>query len=191
MQFGHHIRTATVLLATALAPVAAQAVTISFASFEDEVVFLVNVQRAAVGLGALSMDTRLAAAAEAHSIDMATNGCFDHNSCNGGDWATRIFSFYPNATIGENIAAGYLTAASVVDGWMNSPGHKANILSAAYQGIGVGYYTLAGSPYTHYWTQDFGSLTPLAAVPEPESYAMLLAGLGLIGAIARRRSLSK
>ncbi len=178
---------AALVAAAALAPAAAQAVTISFASFEDEVVFLVNIQRAAVGLAALGMDTRLAAAAEAHSIDMATNDCFQHNSCNGGDWATRVFSYYPSAGIGENVAAGYTTAASVVDGWMNSPGHKANILNASYQGIGVGYYALAGSDYTHYWTQDFGTLTPLAAVPEPGSYAMLLAGLGLIGAIAHRR----
>lgn len=154
--------------------------------FEQQVLQLVNAERAAVGLSSLQFDIRLQSAAEAHSIDMATNNCFSHNSCDGTNWATRVYSYYPMAGIGENIAAGYTTAASVVNGWMNSPGHKANILDASYKSIGIGYYALAGSTYGTYWTQDFGTLSALP-VPEPENYAMLLLGLGMIGAVAKRR----
>ena len=67
---------------------------------------------------------------------------------------------------------------------MNSPGHRANILSADYKAIGVGYYKLDTSSYRHYWTQDFGTLAP---VPEPTTYGLLLAGLGLITLAARRK----
>lgn len=168
----------------AMAVVAAPVVTID--AFEADVLSLVNIERAKEGLSALAFDVRLQAAAEAHSLDMATNGCFSHTSCNGTDFATRVYSYYPRAGIGENIAAGHLTPASVVDAWMKSPGHKANILGGTYKGIGIGYIYQPGTTYGTYWTQDFGTLTALP-VPEPENYAMLLAGLGVLGAVARRR----
>lgn len=154
------------------------------ASFEDQVIALVNGIRSDAGLGLLLEDARLTAAARAHSLDMATNGCFSHDSCDGTTWDDRLFTYYPLAGIGENIAAGYATPASVVDAWMNSTGHRANILNASWQGIGVGYVSATGSAYGSYWTQDFGTLAP---VPEPETWALLLAGLGLMGAITRRR----
>ena len=61
-----------------------------------------------------------------------------------------------NTNKGENIAAGQSTAALVMGAWKASPGHDANMLSAAYKVIGVSFYTLSGSPYTYYWTTDFG-----------------------------------
>jgi len=154
-------------------------------SFEQQVIALVNDIRADAGLSTLVEDTDLLAAARAHSLDMATNDCFSHDSCNGTDWADRIYSYYDGSGIGENIAAGFTTPEAVVTAWMNSAGHRANILDADWLGIGVGYVYVAGSDYGHYWTQDFGTLAP---VPEAESWAMLLAGLGLMAGIARRRS---
>ena len=56
---------------------------------------------------------------------------------------------------GENIAAGYGNAASVMDGWMNSPGHRANILGSSYNKVGIGYYYDANSTYRYYWVQIF------------------------------------
>lgn len=175
---------AAVLAATAALPAVAQADYFS-AEFEGAVIELVNLERANAGLGALSFDNRLQAAARAHAHDMASNGCFSHNSCDGGVWSERIYSYYPLAGIGENIAAGYSTAAAVVAGWMDSAGHRANILNPDWLGIGVGYYYLGSSDYRHYWVQNFGTLAP---VPEPHAYAMLLAGLGLLGFAARRRA---
>ena len=62
---------------------------------------------------------------------------------------------------GENIAAGYASPEDVMDGWMNSQGHRANILNCAFRDIGVGYVYLANDTgqvnYRHYWTQDFGT----------------------------------
>ena len=82
------------------------------------------------------------------------------------------FQLLPTSSTAENITAGYSTPESVVDAWMNSTGHKTNILYPAYQGIGIGHYYHAASTWKNYWTQDFGSLSVIA-VPEPESYAML------------------
>ncbi len=151
---------------------------------------LVNIERAKPengSLAALSYDYRLHDAALSHSLDMATNYCFQHDSCDDTNWADRVRTYYPTGGIAENIAAGYSTPADVVVGWMNSPGHKANILNGTMQGIGVGYVYNSDAPWGSYWTQNFGTLTPLAAVPEPETYAMMLLGLGVLGWAGKRR----
>lgn len=160
--------------------------------FEAQVLSLINAERASAGLGALMLDLGLDAAAEAHSLDLATSNCFSHDSCNGTNWATRIKTYYtPNTFLGEIIAAGQPDAASVVNAWMNSEGHRANILGANFMVAGVGLVNgLAGSDYRTYWTVDFGgattSQTVSSAIPEPATWALSLLGALALGAVRRR-----
>ncbi len=98
----------------------------------------------------------LGAAANYHSTDMNVDGYFDHDSNDGTSWSTRIYSFYSGSTIGENIAWGYSSPYSaVVEGWMCSGGHRANIMSTSFDELGTG---VSGT----YYTQDFGSGSPPA-----------------------------
>lgn len=122
-------------------------------AIENEVVRLTNVERAKAGCAPLKHDARLRAAAYAHSADMSAKNYFDHTSKDGRSFADRITAAgYRWRAAAENIAKGYSTAQAVVQGWMNSPGHRQNILNCSYTDIGVGYVA-AGGPY---WTQDFG-----------------------------------
>ncbi len=124
-------------------------------SLVTQVLALVNVERVAAGCGALSNDSRLASAALAHSRDMAANDYFSHDSQDGRSFADRISAAgYSGGAIAENIAAGQSTATAVVAGWMESAGHRANILNCAYTDMGLGYAT--GGSFGTYWTQDFG-----------------------------------
>ena len=120
-------------------------------SATDQVVSLVNGARADAGCGALRVDDRLTAAAQGHSDDMAVNGYFSHTSQDGRTFADRVLAAgYPNPG-GENIAQGQRSAQSVHDAWMNSDGHRANILNCDFTAIGVGLNTSAWT-----WTQNFG-----------------------------------
>lgn len=122
-------------------------------AIENEVVRLTNIERAKAGCGPLKHDARLRAAAYAHSADMSAKNYFDHTSKDGRSFADRITAAgYTWRAAAENIAKGYGTAQAVVQGWMNSPGHRQNILNCNYTDIGVGYVA-SGGPY---WTQDFG-----------------------------------
>lgn len=151
---------------------------------EAQVAELINAQRALAGLSQLGFDYRLNIAADQHSSDMAVNGCFQHDSCDGTNTFDRILSVYPSGGgLGEIIAAGYTDAASVVDAWMNSPGHRDQILGNGYQAFGVGL--VKGGSFGTYWTVDFGSLPPVPVVPEPG--VSLLAALGLVGVALRAR----
>jgi uncharacterized protein YkwD len=135
---------------------------------EEQVLDLVNEARAAghdCGVEGvfppttpLVMEAHLRAAARAHSLDMATRAFFEHTNPDGDGPLERIEAAgYTGWTmLGENIAAGQPTAEIVVAGWLDSDGHCANIMSPDFTEIGVGYASVAGSPYTHYWTQDFG-----------------------------------
>lgn len=130
----------------------------SSSSAESEVLRLVNVERAKVGCGALTADATLAKVAQAHSKDMAVNKYFDHNSQNGTTPFQRMSNAgYAYSFAAENIAAGQSTAAAVMDSWMKSAGHKANILNCNLKELGVGVWSEPGSPYGIYWTQDFGT----------------------------------
>jgi len=122
------------------------------------VVGLVNAARKAAGCPALVPNKVLAAVALDHSRDMATARYFEHASPDGRtpfDRMKKAGYAYGNAA--ENIAAGQQTAAEVMDSWMHSTGHRANILDCALTQIGVGVYRDPASPFRIYWTQDFGT----------------------------------
>jgi uncharacterized protein YkwD len=130
--------------------------------FIDRVIELTNAERAKVGLKPVSFNSKLSNAAQAHSEEMAICDYFSHTGTSGCSVSDRVQnSGYQYSYVGENIAAGYVTPEEVVQGWMCSPGHRANILNAHYQEVGIGYYYLdndAGNVnYNYYWTQDFGS----------------------------------
>lgn len=117
----------------------------------DEVFALVNQARAQNGCGALKEDTRLDTAAQAHSVDMAQNDYFDHTTPSGVTFDQREKTAgYPTPG-GENIAEGQTSAQQVMTDWMNSEGHRANILNCQFTAIGIGLDTDGW-----YWTQDFG-----------------------------------
>ena len=119
--------------------------------FEGEVVRLVNVIRKEHGLGALTENWELSRVARYKSKDMHDLGYFSHTSPTYGSPFEMMKKFNVSyRTAGENIAKGYRTPQAVVDGWMNSEGHRANILNASFKQIGVGYYADG-----NYWTQMF------------------------------------
>ena len=123
----------------------------SVLSYEKEVIRLVNEIRAKNGLRPLEYDWQLSRVARIKSQDMKDNGYFSHTSHTYGSPFQMMKSFgitYRSA--GENIAKGYKTPQAVVDGWMNSSGHRANILNSSFTHIGVGY--VEGG---NYWTQMF------------------------------------
>ena len=104
----------------------------------------------------LRWNDRLARAALAHSEDMAAKNYFSHVAPDGTDMTNRVaVQGYRFSALGENIAAGQRTAAEVVQGWLESPGHCANIMNGAFREIGVG--RAEGGSYKIYWTQNFGS----------------------------------
>ena len=120
-------------------------------AYEQEVVRLVNAERAKYGLAALEEDWELSRVARYKSQDMHDERYFSHTSPTYGTPFEMIRAFgLSYRAAGENIAVGYATPAAVVAGWMASEGHRANILSSSYTKIGVGYVA-DGS----YWTQQF------------------------------------
>lgn len=125
--------------------------TSSQTSFENQVLSLVNGERAKKGLTALTMDEDLRSAARLKSTDMYQNKYFSHTSPTYGspfEMLKTLGISYQAAA--ENIAQGYTTPEAVVNGWMNSSGHRANILNSAYTHIGIGYDSNG-----QYWTQLF------------------------------------
>ena len=120
-------------------------------AYERQVVELVNVQRARNGLQPLSLDAGLCRFARVKSQDMHDNRYFDHTSPTYGSPFDMMRQFgITYASAGENIAMGYSTPEAVVNAWMNSSGHRANILSTKYTTLGVGFVSDGG-----YWTQWF------------------------------------
>ncbi len=123
----------------------------SVRSYEQEVVRLVNIERARNGLAALSEDWELSRVARYKSQDMRDKRYFSHTSPTYGSPYDMMRAFgISYRTAGENIAMGQSTPAAVVSAWMNSPGHRANILSKSFTKIGVGYVASG-----NYWTQMF------------------------------------
>lgn len=138
----------TALWATPLTPV-------GLTRTADEVVGLTNRERTRAGLPPLGVDPLLARAAQAYSTDMAVRAFYSHTSPEGTQpWDRAAAAGSTRRSIGENIACGQRSAAEVVEGWMNSPGHRANILKPGFTHIGIGF--AGGGPAGTYWTQLFG-----------------------------------
>ncbi|WP_069997290.1 stalk domain-containing protein [Cellulosilyticum sp. I15G10I2] len=123
----------------------------SIITFENKILELVNIERIKAGLSSLTMDEPLRIVARKKSEDLRVNRYFDHISPTYGSPFDMMTSFGISYTMaGENIAMGYQSPESVMQGWMNSPGHKANILKPEFTLIGIGYDASG-----HYWTQMF------------------------------------
>lgn len=121
------------------------------AQSEPEMLRSVNVYRSEHGLLPLVLHPGLTKAAQGWAEQMRDTGVFEH-----GDWAGRILPHYPNwMTIGENIAAGYLNAQAAVDAWMDSPGHRRNILNPDFEEAGIGY--AEGGTYQRWYVMDYGA----------------------------------
>lgn len=138
--------------------------------YAEEVMQLVNQRRAANGCRPLAINQAMTSAAYQHSQDMGVNGYFAHDTPSGVTPWTRMRDAGYDQPAAENIAEGYRTPQEAVDGWMNSPGHRRNILNCSYKAAGVGYYdgpsknaptngaqnntgSINAGPW---WTQDFG-----------------------------------
>jgi len=117
------------------------------------VLTLVNQERARAGCAPLTADPRLDALATAFSDDMAARGYFSHTDPDGRTPWDRAKAASIGYLGGENIARGQRTPEEVMAAWMNSPGHRANILNCHYTKLGVGVHEGTGGPW---WTQDFG-----------------------------------
>lgn len=123
----------------------------ALSQFEQQVVTLTNQERAKHGLPELKVDLQLSKVARAKSKDMSDNNYFSHTSPTYGspfDMMKQYGVTYRSA--GENIAKGQRSPAEVVNAWMNSEGHRANILNESFTHIGVGYVENG-----NYWTQQF------------------------------------
>lgn len=132
-------------------------------SWVQQVFDLTNSYRQQAGLAPLRLNAKLNTAAQAHSVDMALNDFFSHIGSDGSTVYNRMNGAgYDYNLAAENIVAGYATPKSAVQAWMNSPGHRANILHPNLQEIGIGFYFLSNDSgsnnYRYYWTQDFGTI---------------------------------
>ncbi|HEX6501262.1 MAG TPA: CAP domain-containing protein [Micromonosporaceae bacterium] len=125
-----------------------------YTEIENRVVALTNQARAQNGCAPLHTDERLRTAARAHSVDMATHHNLSHTGSDGSTFSDRARAAGYPQPMSENIADGYPTADDVVRAWLNSAGHRSNILNCQTRAVGVGLaYAGDGTPY---WTQDFG-----------------------------------
>jgi serralysin len=136
--------------------------------FVNRVLELTNQYRAKNGLAALKLNEELTVTAEFHSIDMAKQDYMEHVGLNGSlPWDRAKLVGFDSRYMAENIAGGQDTPEAVVQAWIDSPGHRANLLSANYTEMGLGYYQLnpdwGNYNYEHYWTQLFASKDLLAA----------------------------
>jgi uncharacterized protein YkwD len=177
-------------------------------TFEEQVVALVNQARwDNGGLPPLKHNPQLDASSEGHSLAMADRDFFAHCDLDLGTlpWDRMIAAGYSYTAAAENIAAGYSSPSAVMAGWMNSSGHRANILSSNLREIGAGYVHQSGDsgniradynsdctvdennkgPYHHYWTQNFGRINgvyPVVIEREAPAIDRLTVNLYVYGA---------
>jgi uncharacterized protein YkwD len=136
--------------------------TSSGSDFVSRVVDLTNAFRSKNGLAPLKVNSKLAAVAQAYSQTLATQDFMAHQGLDGTQpWDRMTAGGYKWSRAAENIAAGQQTPEEVMQSWIDSPGHRANLLDPKLKDIGVGYYFLANDTgnvnYNSYWTQDFGA----------------------------------
>lgn len=131
---------------------------VNYMGYYQEVVNLVNQIRAEAGIGPLTLDTTLCNAASMRALEMDYANYFEHARADGRD-CFSVMSYYgcSYSAAGENIAAGYGSPAAVVEGWKNSPGHYANMISADFTKLGVGYCNTGVGESGHYWVQLFSN----------------------------------
>ena len=139
-------------------------------SFFSELLALTNQAREAHGLNSLTFSYQLGQAAQGHAEALATQNFFSHTGKDGSTISSRISATgYQYSSAGENIAAGQTSAHSVFQGWMNSEGHRANILSSQFTEVGFGLFDSTGSSdYGLYWVQNFGK--PQSGSTASETY---------------------
>jgi len=129
----------------------------SHSAVTRDVLRLTNIERQAYGLPALLWDNSIAAEAYAHSRDMAIRGFFAHKCPDGVTASGRLDGLHNGVDIvsytGENLARRRQTAEEVIESWMDSPEHRANILHPDFTHMGVGLYINADGEF--YWTQKF------------------------------------
>lgn len=139
----------------------------AWARFEDEVLDRTNAARAERGCcgdegcfapaPALHLDARLRSAARLHAKDMADNGYFDHDNLEGRSPFDRMREAgFDGCAMGENIAEGQPTPQDVVQDWLGSPGHCANMRQPMFDALGVGYYERPDETAPPVWVQAFG-----------------------------------
>lgn len=131
--------------------------TVTYSAYASEVLRLVNIERAKVGAAPLVLDEALCNAANMRAIEMDYSGNFSHTRPDGSNCFTvfDVCNVQWEKRCGENIAAGQATPEKVMETWINSSGHYANILNASYTKMGLGYSTGGGGEYGRYWAQEF------------------------------------
>lgn len=130
--------------------------TANYSTQAQEVLAQCNAQWQANGIAALSLDPELTKAANIRAQEIAT--LFSHTRPDGRKCFTVLDQIgYSYWSAGENIAAGYGNSSAVMNGWMNSPGHRSNILNAGFKRLGVGYVYIPNSEYGYYWVQIFSN----------------------------------
>ena len=130
--------------------------TVTYSEFANRVLELVNIERANAGVAPLVLDEALCNAANMRAIEMDRTGEFSHTRPGGRECFTVVdYCNIGYMMCGENIAAGQPTPEEVMNSWLGSAGHKANILSPEYTKMGLGYSTGGGGEYRHYWAQEF------------------------------------
>lgn len=178
MTQGKLARRACVVVACWAVLGAARAHAAAVAGAADRVLTLVNQERARAGLAPLTIDPQLTTSAQTFSEYMASANFYAHNGPDGSTPPTRMTAagFPGTGTWGENIAAYYSDADAVMQLWMASPAHRANILNPAFTQIGIGVAFNPNSQWKYYWTQDFavrrgGSAAgaPVPGTPQPQS----------------------
>lgn len=153
---GYSNSTAKTITVKVTDPNAAASASSSPSEMADEVIEIINSERAAVGVGALQKDDTLTAIAELRAKELLEN--LSHTRPDGTSCFTAFKDMgYSYTAAAENIAAGQKTAESVMVSWMNSEGHRANILNDSYGRVGVACVKSSSGKYTYYWVQVFSN----------------------------------